>query len=53
MLAHESGLSELIVAARTPIRTAAAIWLRINASSGEISKAGPAPLSRRSLVAIK
>ena len=48
-----STLSELIVAARTPIRSAATIWLRINASKGEISNAGPAPASRSSLVAMK
>jgi hypothetical protein len=30
-----------MVTARTPIRSAAAIWLRINASKGEMSKAGP------------
>src|SRR5450830_598071 len=32
---------ELIVLARTPMRSAAAIWLRINASNGETSKTGP------------
>jgi hypothetical protein len=51
--AQSSMLSELIVAARTPIRSAAAIWLRISASSGEINNAGPAPASRSNLVAMK
>jgi len=46
-------LSELMVAARTPIRSAAAIWFRISASSGEINNAGPAPASRSNLVAMK
>ena len=43
----------LIVAARTPARWAISIWLRINASSGEISSVGPAPSSRSNRVAMK
>ncbi len=50
---QSSTLSELIVAARTPMRSAAAIWLRISASNGEISSAGPLPPSRSSFVAMK
>ena len=36
-------LVELIVTARMPARSAAAIWLRISASSGETITVGPAP----------
>ncbi len=36
-------LVELIVTARIPARSAAAIWLRISASSGETITVGPAP----------
>src|SRR5277367_4735220 len=50
---QSSLFSELIVNARTPMRSAAAIWLRISASNGEISRTGPAPSSRNSLVAMK
>jgi hypothetical protein len=50
---HSLTLSELIVSARTPIRSAAAIWLRISARSGDISSAGPLPPSRNSFVAMK
>ena len=48
-----SMLVELIVTARIPARSAAAIWLRISASSGETMTVGPAPCSRRSSVATK
>ena len=50
---HASRLVELIVCARMPSRSAAAIWLRISASSGETISAGPAPCSRSSAVATK
>ena len=50
---HWPVLVELTVRALSPIRTAAAIWLRISARSGEISRAGPCPASRSSLVAMK
>ena len=40
---HCSMLVELIVAARIPARSAAAIWLRISASSGVTITVGPAP----------
>ena len=50
---HASRLVELIVCARIPSRSAAAIWLRISASSGETISAGPAPCSRSSAVARK
>lgn len=46
-----SRLSELMVSARTPMRSAAAIWFRIKARSGEISNAGPAPSSRNEALA--
>ena len=36
----------LIVSQRSPSRSAASIWLRISASSGEISSVGPSPCSR-------
>lgn len=39
-IAHSAKLLELMVAARSPMRCAASIWLRISASSGEISKPG-------------
>ena len=48
-----SALVELIVTARMPARSAAAIWLRIRASSGETMTVGPAPRSRSSRVATK
>ena len=48
--AQASRLVELIVCARIPIRSAAAIWLRISASSGETISVGPAPASRPSAV---
>ena len=51
--AHSSALAELIVTARMPARSAASIWLRINASSGEMITVGPAPPSRSSAVATK
>ena len=50
---HASRLVELIVCARIPSRSAAAIWLRISASSGETISAGPAPRSRSSAAAMK
>ncbi len=48
-----SRLVELIVCARMPSRSAAAIWLRISASSGETISVGPAPRERSSAVATK
>jgi hypothetical protein len=51
--AHASRLVELTVCARIPIRSAAAIWLRISASSGETISVGPAPASRPRAVARK
>src|SRR5690606_13153254 len=42
-----------MVRARMPARSAAAIWLRIRASSGEMITVGPAPSARRSAVATK
>ena len=50
---HSSTLSEVILAARTPIRVAARIWFRIRDSKGDTNRAGPAPASRRSLTAMK
>jgi hypothetical protein len=38
-----SGLVELMVTARMPARSAAAIWLRIRASSGDTMTVGPEP----------
>jgi hypothetical protein len=46
-------LVELMVTARIPARWAAAIWLRISASSGETITVGPAPPARSSAVATK
>ena len=45
---HSLELVELIVTARMPARSAAAIWLRIRASSGEMITVGPAPSARSS-----
>ena len=50
---HCSMLVELMVTARMPARWAAAIWLRISASSGETITVGPAPPARSSAVATK
>ena len=50
---HSSRLVLLIVCARSPSRCAAAIWLRISASSGLTISVGPAPASRSSAVATK
>ena len=50
---HSSWLSELIVSAQTPIRSAAAIWLRISASNGLTRSVGPRPASRSSRVVMK
>ncbi|MDX6680641.1 MAG: ATP-dependent helicase RecQ [Solirubrobacteraceae bacterium] len=44
---------ELTVCARMPSRWAAAIWLRMSASSGETMSVGPAPRSRRRAGATK
>ena len=49
--AHSSTLVELTVAARSPVRFAAAIWSRINASNGETTNVQPAPAARSALVA--
>jgi hypothetical protein len=46
-------LVELMVTARMPARSAAAIWLRISASSGETITVGPLPSVRSSSVATK
>ncbi len=53
MASHSSRFAELIVRARTPARSAASIWLRIKASSGETMTVGPAPRRRSSAVATK
>src|SRR5215203_3216966 len=53
MASHSVTLPELIVAARTPARSAAATWLRISASSGDTMTVAPRPLSRSSLAAMK
>jgi hypothetical protein len=50
---HCSMLVELMVTARMPARSAAAIWLRISASSGDTMTVGPAPRSRSRAVATK
>src|SRR6266536_368057 len=50
---HSSRFPLLIVAARTPARSAIWIWLRMSASSGETSSVGPAPRSRSRRVATK
>ncbi len=50
---HCSMLVELMVTARMPARSAASIWLRISASSGETMTVGPAPWARSSRVATK
>ena len=50
---QSSMLVELMVTARMPARSAAAIWLRIRASSGETITVGPAPWARSSSVATK
>ena len=50
---HSSWLSELMVSARTPIRSAAATWLRISASRGLTRRVGPSPASRSSRVVMK
>ena len=50
---QSSMLVELMVTAWMPARSAAAIWLRISASSGETITVGPAPSARSSRVATK
>ena len=45
---QSSMFAELIVRARIPARSAAAIWLRMSASSGDTITVGPAPRSRSS-----
>ena len=50
---HSSMLVELMVTARMPARSAAPIWLRIRASSGDTITVGPAPSERSSRVATK
>ena len=42
-----------MVTARMPARSAAAIWLRMRASSGEMITVGPAPVARSRAVATK
>jgi hypothetical protein len=51
--AQSSRFVELIVTARIPSRSAAAIWLRISASSGLTSSVGPTFPSRSIAVAMK
>ena len=51
--AQSSRFVEFTVTARRPSRSAAAIWLRMSASSGLMRTVGPAPRSRRSAVARK
>ena len=41
------------MAATTPARSAAATWLRINASSGDTITVGPRPCARNSFAAMK
>src|SRR5258705_3964505 len=53
MAAHSVTLPELIVAARTPARSAAATWLRISARSGDTMTVARGPPSRSSLAAMK
>ena len=53
MADQSSLLVELMVAARIPARSAASIWLRISASSGEMITVGPAPRLRIRAVATK
>ena len=50
---HSSRLVLLMVCARSPSRSAAAIWLRMSASSGLTMSVGPAWASRSSAVATK
>ena len=50
---QSSRLVELTVTARMPSRSAAAIWLRMSASSGLIRTVGPARRRRSSAVARK
>ena len=51
--AQSATLLELIVAARTPARSAAATWLRIRANSGDTMTVAPCPDARSSLAAMK
>ena len=46
-------LPELMVAARTPARSAAFTWLRISANNGDTITVGPWPAERSSLAAMK
>ena len=46
-------LAEFTVRAWIPARSAASIWLRIRASSGDTMTVGPAPRARSSAVAMK
>ena len=50
---HSLVFELLMVSARIPSRSAASIWLRIRASSGDTSSVGPDPLSRSIRVAMK
>ncbi len=50
---HSVALDEFMVTARIPARSAAPIWSRISASSGETMSVGPAPSARRSIVVTK
>jgi hypothetical protein len=51
--AHSSRFVEFTVTARIPSRSAAAIWLRMSASSGLTRTVGPDPRARSSAVATK
>ena len=53
MPSHSCVFAEFTVTAWIPARSAASIWLRIRASSGETITDGPAPLARSSAVAVK
>jgi len=53
MACQSSVFSLLMVAERTPMRSPIWVWLRMRASSGETTRLGPAPSSRRSRVAMR
>ena len=53
MRCHSSLFVEFNVSAVIPNRSAAATWLRIRASKGEMIIVGPAPRSRKILLAMK
>ena len=51
--AKAAAFAELMAAARTPARSAAATWSRMSASSGDTINAGPAPARRCSSAEMK